>query len=174
MARYETAPYRVVANDDPFELRAYDGFYTATVDSSSWEGFGGFSQIFQYISGSNETREKISMTTPVLNEMTPAHATTEFVMPASYSSQTLPQPADPDIRIRYHEPCLAAVIRFSGSVSQERIEVQRIRLTNWILSKGLRSIGGFRLARYNPPFIPPFLRRNELLIDVSDVSQDAE
>lgn len=169
MARYETAPYRVVAKDGPYELRAYDGFHTATIDSSSWQGSGGFSQIFQYISGSNETSEKISMTTPVLNEIAPGQSTTEFVMPASYNEKTLPEPSDPSIRIRYHQPCLAAVIRFSGSVNDEKIEKNRILLSNWIQRKGMETLGALRLARYNPPFIPPFLRRNELLLDVAEM-----
>lgn len=172
MAKYETAPYRVVTRDGPLELRAYDGFHTATVDSSSWKGSRGFSQIFQYITGSNEAGEKISMTTPVLNEIAPGQATTEFVMPASYNAETLPEPSDPAISIRYHPPALAAAIRFSGAVSDAKIEANRRRLLDWLHTKGMRSLGGLRLARYNPPFIPPFLRRNELLLDVAGMRSD--
>ncbi len=172
MARYETAPYSVLTREGPFEVRAYEGFHTATVDSATWQGSGGFSQIFQYISGNNESGEKISMTTPVINAIAPDHATTEFVMPAAYQGSTLPDPTDPSIRLRFHPPCLAAAIQFSGTVSDRKIEEYQSRLLAWIETKELKSLGNLRLARYNPPFIPPFLRRNELLLDVTRKSAD--
>ena len=175
MARYETAPYRVLESDENFELRSYDGYYTAAIDSRQWQGSNGFSQIFEYISGANESGEKISMTTPVLNELEEGAATTEFVMPQKYDGPSLPRPQNPSIRIKANQAHLAAAIRFSGTVNQEKLEEMEKKLRLWIRGKGLEATGTPRLARYNPPFIPPFFRRNELLLDViRKVSQQIE
>ena len=167
MAIYVTAPYETLATDGPFELRRYGAFTSAAVDSQAWEGGDGFSRIFNYISGANETGQKISMTTPVLNELTQNAATTEFVMPAAFTPDTLPRPNDPSIRIRSWDQRLTVVIRFSGNARADRVAQMEARLSDWIRHRGLQIIGAPRLARYNPPFIPPFLRRNELLLDVT-------
>ena len=69
LSKYETAPYKVLEKEGPFEIRQYDAFYTVAVEEDTLEGSSGFSQIFDYISGNNEDQTKISMTTPVVNEM---------------------------------------------------------------------------------------------------------
>lgn len=166
MAKYETAPYETFETDGNFELRAYNAFYTAAVDTPVWQSSEGFSQIFEYISGSNATGEKISMTTPVINELNEGSSSTEFVMPSDYSEKSLPKPRNSAIQIKAHSPRLVAVLRFSGTVRTLKVGQMEAKLRQWIESKGLQATGPMRLARYNPPFIPPFLRRNELLLDV--------
>ena len=106
------------------------------------------------------------MTTPVLNDMQEGDMTTEFVMPAVYRDEPPPAPLDPDIRIREYEEELIGAIIFSGSVSKEKIVDEEKKLRNWLLGKPYQVTGALRLARYNPPFIPPFLRRNEILIPI--------
>lgn len=69
LSKYETAPYKVLEKEELFEIRQYDAFYTAAVEEDTLEGSSGFRQIFDYISGNNEDQTKISMTTPVFNEM---------------------------------------------------------------------------------------------------------
>lgn len=166
MARYETAPYTTLEQDGRFELRAYGSYYTAAVRERDWANSEGFRQIFNYISGGNETGQKISMTTPVINELEPDRTTTEFVIPSEFSGKPLPRPMDPAIEIKANPERLTAVIRFSGTAHPPRVAQMEERLRQWIEGKGLRATGTPRLARYNPPFIPPFLRRNELLLDV--------
>lgn len=167
MAPYETAPYQVLKAEPPFELRAYDAFVTASVDSRDWINSDGFNQIFNYISGSNEAGQKISMTTPVFNELESSRATTEFVMPREVTP-LLPRPQDPSITLKSHSPVKTAVITFSGRMNEAAVQKHKARLTDWIHRQGLTPAGPIRLARYNPPFIPPFLRRNEILMDVRD------
>ena len=166
MAKYETAPYQTIETDGEFELRAYEAFYTAAVESPLWESSDGFRQIFDYISGSNETGEKISMTTPVFNELDQTATSTEFVMPSDYVEKPLPKPQNPAVRIKSHEARLVATLRFSGTVQARSVKQQEEKLRQWISAHGLVAMGTPRLARYNAPFIPPFLRRNELLLDV--------
>lgn len=166
MAKYETAPYKTLVTDGQFELRAYDAFYTAAVREPNWEDSNGFRQIFNYISGSNKAGEKISMTTPVFNELEQDHASTEFVLPSAFTGKKPPEPENPAIQIKAHQAQLAAVIRFSGKTQPERVRLMEERLRLWIKSNSLRAVGPPRLARYNPPMIPPFLRRNELLLKI--------
>lgn len=166
MSKYETAPYKVIEKDGHFEIRQYDAFYTASVDGTSLEGSNGFSQIFDYISGSNEGQKKISMTTPVFNEISKDKVSTEFVMPSKYSEDTLPEPANPNVKIRRVEKKLTASVTFSGSVSGDKIRSYEKELLAWISRKNLKPSGNFRVARYNPPFIPAIFRRNEILIDI--------
>ena len=166
MSKYETAPYKVLQKEGNFEIRQYDAFYTAAVEGSTLEGSSGFSQIFDYISGNNEEKKKISMTTPVFNEMGNEKVSTEFVMPTNYTEDTLPKPANPKVKIKKTERKLTASVTFSGTTSAKKIREYEKLLLDWIEKKNMKPYGNFRLARYNPPFIPPFLRRNEILIDI--------
>lgn len=167
MSKYETAPYKVLEKEESFEIRQYDAFYTAAVEEDTLEGSYGFRQIFDYISGNNEDQTKISMTTPVFNEMKEKKVTTEFVMPSKYSEDAPPKPSSAKVKIRRSEPRLSASVTFSGSSTEKKIEDYEKQLLAWIRKKDLIPSGPFRLARYNPPFIPPLFRRNEILIDVS-------
>lgn len=169
MAKYETAPYQTLVKDGSFELRAYDAFLTAAVRESNWENSNGFGQIFNYISGSNKAGQKISMTTPVFNELEPDAASTEFVLPSAFTGKTPPEPENPAIKIKSHDAQLAAVICFSGNAHSDRVRLMEHKLLQWIQENGLKVVGPPRLARYNPPIVPPFLRRNELLISVEKV-----
>lgn len=166
MSIYETAPYKVLIKEDHFELRQYDGFYTAAVEEDDLDGSRGFNQIFNYISGNNEARQKISMTTPVFNEMKTDSVTTEFVMPRTFTAAKPPQPDNANIRIKQKEARLVAAVKFSGTVHQKKLQQYQKSLLEWIDQQGKTPVGNFMLARYNPPFIPPFLRRNEVLIDI--------
>ena len=166
MSKYETAPYKVLEKEGHFEIREYDAFYTAAVEGPSLEGSSGFSQIFDYISGNNEDQKKISMTTPVFNELGKEKVSTEFVMPTNYSEDTLPKPANPRVKIKKTERKLTASVTFSGTTSAKKIREHQKQLLAWIENKNMKPLGNFRLARYNPPFVPPFLRRNEILIDI--------
>ncbi len=82
MSLYETAKYEVLEKEGKFEIREYEPYYTAAVLESDPVETYGFNQIFNYISGNNVSNEKISMTTPVLNELEQGQFTTEFVLPS--------------------------------------------------------------------------------------------
>lgn len=166
MSIYETAPYKVLLKEKQFEVRQYESYYTAAVEEDDLEATRGFNQIFDYISGNNEERQKISMTTPVINELRTDAISTEFVMPAAYSLQTPPKPGNANVQLKRHEARLVPAMRFSGTVSQSKLELYQKMLLQWITQQGKTAVGTFKLARYNPPLVPPFLRRNEVLIDI--------
>jgi len=166
MSRYETAPYEILEKDGSFEIRSYASFLTAAVAESSISATNGFNKVFSYISGNNETGERIAMTIPVINDMEEGHATTEFVMPSSLNDKIPPTPRDPQVQIHQYEARIVGAFLFSGSISEAKIKANEAKLREWLALKGRQPIGSFRLARYNPPFTPPAFRRNEILIDL--------
>lgn len=166
MSNYETPEYAVVEKDGEFELRAYKSYLTASIEDLKSENTSGFNQIFDYISGNNSKREKIAMTVPVFNELGTGISITAFVLPGKYSSESPPEPGNSRIKIKKSEEKLSASITFSGSVKKEKLDELESKLLKWLQDKNLKTHGNFRLARYNSPFTPSFLRHNELLIDV--------
>ncbi|MGB4588621.1 MAG: heme-binding protein [Clostridiaceae bacterium] len=166
MAIYETAPYEVLKKDGKFEIRSYEELITVGVKENNLVSGNGFGSIFQYISGDNENREKISMTTPVINELNEEGVTTEFVMPRRYNASTLPKPENKNLSIKKLESRTVLAITFNGSINDQRLRFYKKLLLDYAKKNSLTTTGIFRLARYNPPFIPSFLRRNELLIDL--------
>jgi hypothetical protein len=179
----EEAPHRVLLREDAFELREYDAYVVAEVlrPPGGDEGDNdGFRRLFGYISGKNEGRRDIAMTTPVFTPPTRLAMTTpvttrrlpegvamQFVLPSQYTIDTAPRPTDPAVRLRAVPAGRVAVWRFSGSASEKNVAARRLQLEEAVRKAGLATTGGLVLARYNAPFVPPFLRRNEIWLDVA-------
>jgi len=180
----EEASYTVVDSDNNFELRDYDPYLLAeTVVEGNLEEAGdkAFNRLFRYISGANRSREKIAMTAPVSQQpkgekikMTAPVGqqrveegwAVSFMMPAAYTLETLPEPEDPAITLRQVPAHRMAAVRYSGFWSEKGYLRNKRELESWIQEKGLAIAGDPVWARYNPPFMPWFLRRNEVLIPV--------
>lgn len=165
----EEAAYKVVETDGRFEIRDYAPHILAeTVVNGSLEDAGNsaFGRLFQYISGDNQTHGKVAMTAPVGQQPAQDKWAVSFMMPAEYTLGTLPVPADPKVTLRPVPARRVAAVRYSGFWSQERYLKYKLELESWIRAKGLTVAGDPIWARYNPPFTPWFLRRNEILIPV--------
>jgi hypothetical protein len=180
----EEPTYNVILGDGSFEIRDYEPYVLAEVviDATLEEaGNRAFHRLFRYISGSNRPSMKITMTAPVSQEprqekikMTapvgqqPVEGgwAVSFTMPASYRVETLPEPDDPGIKLRQVPPRRMAAVRYSGFWSESGYLRNKEALKAWIQKKGLTITGQPIWARYNPPFTPWFLRRNEILIPV--------
>ncbi|MFT6387139.1 MAG: hypothetical protein ACJAUP_000509 [Cellvibrionaceae bacterium] len=124
--------------------------------------------------------EKIEMTTPVSMEQVkgqPAGQLEElhedqsrgqwrvyFVMPSEYSLETLPKPNNPAVTLREIPAIKYAVIRFSGFAGETKVANKTVELMAWLKNKEIESTGQVELARYNPPWTLPFLRRNEVMV----------
>ncbi len=180
----EEAPYNVVKTDRIFELRAYAPQVLAeTIVDGTLEDAGSkaFRRLFRYISGDNRSRgkiamtapvsqerkgEKISMTAPVSQERVDDKWAVSFMMPASYTLETLPTPDDPAVTLRQVPARQVAAVRYSGFWSEEKYLLNKDKLEAWIRTNGLTALGEPVWARYNAPFTPWFLRRNEILIPV--------
>ena len=181
----EEAKYRVLSRDGDIEIRLYEPQIVAeVVVSGPLEDAGtvAFRKLFNYISGENRSRakiamtapvaqepqqEKIAMTAPVSQESTEKGWAVSFMMPASYTMDTIPEPLDADVNIREIPSRTAAAIRYSGFWSEVRYQKFLGILRDWLAERKLTAIGEPIWARYNPPFMPWFLRRNEIMIPVA-------
>lgn len=183
----EEAKYTVVKQDDRFELRAYQPHLLAeTTISGDMEQASSqaFRLLFNYISGANQSQtkvamtapvsqesagEKISMTAPVSQERMDGAWAVSFMMPASYTEATIPSPDDPRVRIRSVPERKVAVMRYSGRWTRSQYLKHKELLEKWIESEGLVIAGEAVWARFNAPYTPWFLRRNEVQIPVVSI-----
>ena len=120
--------------------------------------------------------EKISMTAPVSVEpqgdpvggaMRGKRWRVQFTMPSEYSMATLPKPVNPAVTLREVPGKRYAVLVFSGFAGEEKVQEKTDELLAWLKAKKRKAIGTPQLARYNPPWTLPFLRRNEILVEVA-------
>jgi hypothetical protein len=180
----EELPYRTIEQDGDVELRRIESHVVAeTFVEGDFERVGseGFRRLVAYIGGANRTQarvamtapvgqepasEKIAMTAPVGQEKVGDRYRITFVMPRKYTLENLPQPTDERILLREEPARTVAAIRYTGFWSRSRYDVHERRLREWIQRRGLDSVGEPVWARYDPPFMPWFLRRNEILIEL--------
>lgn len=182
----EEPSYTSILQEAPFEIREYPALIAAqvTVAGERSEAISaGFRLLAGYIFGGNTRKqsismtapviqneaasEKIAMTAPVIQNSDPAGWVIRFIMPASYTLETLPTPNDPKVRLVPLPPKRFAVVRFSGLVDDNDIEQQTAVLRAFIAKQKLSVIGTPSLARYDPPWTLWFLRRNEVMLEVS-------
>lgn len=185
----EEAPYTLVEKDNAFEIRNYAPHILAeTVVEGTFEEAGtiAFDRLFRYISGDNKSRDRVAMTAPVSQQPTGEKIkmtapvgqqavqqgwAVSFMMPATYTLETLPQPKDSQVSLRQVSVRLMAVVRYSGSWCEKAYLRNKRELESWIVQRGLTIMGDPVWARYNPPFTPWFLRRNEILIPVGAINE---
>lgn len=168
----ETAKYDVIRSDGAFEIRRYHKMITASVDNI---GSGAFNSLFQYISGANKTKTKIDMTAPVITSekiamTSPVISTPEvmsFVVPYEYTMETVPVPTDDRVSIGEVPERYLATIRFRGFAWKKLVDTKTKSLLEWVADESLETIGLPVLMQYNPPFVPGFLRRNEIGIEIN-------
>lgn len=183
----EEMPQETLIEDGSFELRRVKTHIVAeTVVEADMEDAGdrAFRRLFDYISGENESQAEISMTTPVTQEQeggekismtAPVLQEREggssyrvaFVMPEKWTLDTLPAPKDDRIRLVEVPERQMAVIRYRGRWTESQYRDNLDKLQDWIRTQGWEPVGDPVWARYNPPFMPAFLRRNEIMIPVS-------
>jgi hypothetical protein len=144
----------------------------ATVDTADENA--GFNLLFSYISCSNKARDKIPMTAPVITSQkipmtAPVVSDAEsisFVMPAGSTSEEIPDPLDSRVLIVTLPEREIAVIRFSGYASPADVDAATSRLQDGLKNEGIGTTGQPFLMRYDSPWTPGFLRRNEIGIAI--------
>ncbi|SIT68080.1 heme-binding protein [Microbacterium sp. RU33B] len=183
----EQQPYEVLRDYGSFETRQYPEHLVAQVRvEGPFESAGSraFRHLFAYIAGANSTRSKIDMTAPVLQTYTDppeagapapraidavtttrgAEYTVSFVLPASLTADAAPAPADERVQVRTVPSSVVAAARYSGGWSESRYRERLEKLRDDVRAAGLVPTGVETSARFDPPFMPAFLRRNEVLL----------
>ena len=108
------------------------------------------------------------MTAPVSQQRMHGKWAVSFMMPPTYTLETLPVPDDPGITLRQVTAQRVAAVRYSGLWSEDKYMLNRQKLELWIRKNGFTVVGEPVWARYNPPFTLWFMRRNEILIPVAE------
>ena len=180
----EEVPFTVLKTSGKYELREYAPHILAEIivdGELESAGNKAFRPLFRYISGDNRSRSKVAMTAPVsqenAGEKIPMTApvgqqrsrdkwAVSFMMPASYTLDTLPVPDNPAIVLRQVPSRRVAAVRYSGTWSEKNYQENKLELESWMRDQQLQPAGDAVWARYNPPFTLWFMRRNEILIPV--------
>lgn len=186
----EEPNYKIIKEFDEFEIREYAPYIVAEVEiDTTFEDASnmGFQILFKYISGNNLKQEEIEMTAPV-NQMNSVDSGEKiemtapvsqkskikgdgnyiisFVLPSKYAMENAPIPKDQRIKIQQIPKKIMAVKKYSGTWSEENYRENENLLIEELKKNNITAINDPVYARYDPPFWPWFLRRNEVLIEI--------
>jgi len=184
----DTAPYNLLESDKSLniEVRNYESMVLVSTSMSRDGEDNAFRTLFNYIGGENEgsteismtapvimdsdkTREKgteISMTAPVFMNENADTPSMSFVMPKDFTLKSTPKPTNPNVRVSELKDYKVATIQFSGTLSESNVEENTKVLRDWIVNSKYTAKGEPVKAGYNGPLTLPWLRRNEILIEV--------
>ncbi len=167
-AGYESAPYTVVRSSGKFQVRDYPALTVVeTPMTSGGSGAdGSFNRLFRFITGGNEAKQKIAMTTPVFMSGSGTNGSMAFVMPAKFKTRDVPKPTDEQLRVRELEAGRFAVLRYSGGRNPDNEAQSLERLRARMKAEGLRELSPPIYGYFDPPWTPAFLRRNEMMVRI--------
>jgi hypothetical protein len=176
-APYDQPKYQVVGHlADGVEIRAYGQRTVVETPMRAGNDGEAFGRLFRYITGANQSDAKIAMTVPV--EMAPQRIpmtvpveTTgdqvmRFYLPKAVVAKGPPAPTDKLVHIVTLPPAEFAVLRFSGTISDESREKHEKALLAAVAGAGKHVDGAPLLLTYDPPFALPFVRRNEVAVQI--------
>ena len=160
----EEARYDVVHKTKTYEIRHYSD--RLIVEVINRNDNNSFRKLFNYISGSNASKEKIKMTIPVTQTKKNDKTYMQFYLPSKFRKETIPIPSNQEIKIAKIEEGFFAVINYSGRASEYNFLKHSNMLENKLLEDKILIKGPPIKATYNGPFTLPFLRRNEAMFSV--------
>ncbi|EMA66945.1 SOUL heme-binding protein [Halorubrum aidingense JCM 13560] len=179
----KSVPYERLRTLNGSELRRYP--QTMLVETTAPNQRTAFRRLFRYISGANQSNESVSMTapvetqsgasiamtTPVRSDATGTDAETvrmAFYLPAEYTPDTAPEPTEDEVTLVTEPPKTVAVNRFSWYTPEWRVTRRTRKLLSTLDREGIDPKGEPYLLRYNDPWTPPFMRRNEVAVAVAE------
>ena len=163
MANEETN-YKIIDKNDIYEIRKYsDRLAVETITSGSENNFR---KLFNYISGRNDSKEKIKMTTPVTQVEKNGNMSMQFYLPSKFNSENVPNPSREDVRIINIEGGYYAVLRYSGRASDKNFLKHKEILEKELQINNISIISQPIRATYDSPFTLPMNRRNETMFKV--------
>lgn len=185
MSDVEKPKYQATALTNDIELRSYDPMLVAMVQMSGSRKDAiseGFRVLADYIFGNNtleqnismtapveqQAGQKISMTAPVQQQQRSNSWMISFVMPKQFTLKTIPKPNNEMVKINEVPAQRFITIRFSGSNSDDNVRKNESALFNYITQNKINVTGEPKYAFYNPPWTLPFMRRNEIMVQLLD------
>ena len=177
LATTKRIDYTLVRTVDSVEVRRYPRL--VLVETTADSGRTAFGRLYRYLTGANETHEELPMTAPVRTHSAARPAgspgwpgashdvTMGFFLPQEYDTEASPQPTDETVTLTIEEPRTIAVRSFSWYATPERIERYTDELLEALEGHGLETAGEPFVLRYADPLTPPFLRRNEIAVELA-------
>jgi hypothetical protein len=173
----ERVPYDVLESIDGVELRRYPT--TVAVETTAPDESTAFRRLFEYIAGANTTADEVSMTAPVETDgeevaMTAPVETDEapdgvrmaFYLPAEYDFDSAPEPSDPEVRLVENPARTLAVRQFRWRATDGRVRRNADELLGTLAGADVTVTDDPFLMRYDDPRTPPFMRTNEVAVEV--------
>ena len=184
ISNVEKPDYKVIQSEQNIEIRQYEPMIIAEVDVEGKREDAirdGFRLIADYIFGNNKVKldiamtspvqqqesQKIAMTAPVQQQSTGRSWQISFVMPSKYSMKSLPEPNNDRVRLKKILSKKFIVIKFSGTNSNKNLAEHEKQLMSYIEVKQFKIIGSPKYAFYSPPWTLPFMRRNEVMLEIN-------
>ncbi len=176
--------YQVLTEEGAIQIRHYPSLVVAQTEvNADYKNASGlaFQRLAGYIFGNNKKQqaitmtapviqqqqaEKLTMTAPVMQQKSGAVWVMTFMLPQGYTLSTAPEPLDSAVLIQETPNKKVATLRYTGSLSEQGIEQKSAELTDWLSHQHYQTISPPRSAAYDPPWTLPFLRRNEVHIDI--------
>ena len=160
----EEANYEIIDKNDIYEIRKYSDRLAVETMTSGIDS--NFRKLFNYISGRNDTEEKIKMTTPVTQVEKNGNMSMQFYLPSKFNSENVPNPSREDVKIINIEGGYYAVLRYSGRASDRNFLKHKKNLENELQKNNISIISLPIRATYDSPFTLPMNRRNEVMFKV--------
>ena len=161
---YEEANYEVVSKNAVYEIRKYSDRLAVETMTSGIDS--NFRKLFNYISGRNDTQEKIKMTTPVTQVEKNGNISMQFYLPSKFNSENAPNPSREDVKVVNIEGGYYAVLRYSGRASDGNFLKHKEILEKELQKNNISIISPPIRATYDSPFTLPMNRRNEAMFKV--------
>lgn len=171
MSDVEHPKYEILSTDKNIETRLYQSMTIAQVVVNGERSDAirkGFKIIADYIFGNNQNNTEIAMTAPVQQQGSKDFWKVSFVMPSKYSLDTLPEPNNKKITLKTVNQKKFVAIVFSGTGSDSNIQKNTTKIQTYIKDNNLKTKDEFKYAFYNPPWTLPFLRRNEIMVEIAN------
>ena len=168
----EEPKFELLLDIDGIEIRRYVPTIQAVTAMPGYSS-GGFRRLAGYIFGGNENEQSIAMTAPVQETMSGSDGEMAFTLPSEYAIDDLPNPDSDAVELRPVPERLVAVIVFSGRASDKKAEEKWQELSAKLEANAIEVIGKPLLNQYNPPWTLPFLRRNEVMVEINEESLPA-
>ena len=165
----ETPAYAEVRRDGLFTVRDYPALQLASTPSGEADRNGSFMRLFRFITGANEGKQAIRMTTPVMMTESPAGRRMGFIVPVAVAAAGAPAPTGERVGLESLPAARMAVFRFDGPGDHAASEAAALAtLRDWMTRQTLTPSGEPVFAYYDPPWTPGFLRRSEVMIPVKE------
>ena len=169
-----TPRFDTLAVTNDYELRRYPQLVVAEVArerAAAGDENALFPVLANFIFGGNDESQQIAMTAPVL--MDPVErgerdsTSMRFIMPESFTLETLPTPTDQRVKVREVPSRTVAARVFHWFASDATREAELLALKKALERDGVKTVGKANYAAYQPPFAIPFMKKYEMQIEVA-------